>query len=190
MKDLYIRILERAASITGGSEPLAAQLKIPHERLALWMQGKRSIPGDILEKLLDSVLAADVASLTLQSKAPAKDLLRVLVIDDDPASGYGLSRIVKGLGYDVETAVDGRTALEVARRFRPQLVLVDLRMPDIDGVEMAQRLKAEGLGTHIVAATAYPSELERERVTKAGFSAHLVKPIDQRSLELLITGLR
>lgn len=187
MKDLYARIVQRAIAIKGSTEALAAFLGVANEKVAQWAQAQGSIPAPMLEKLLDVVLAADVASLT--GPNAGKALPRVLVIDDDLAAAYGLARIVKGLGYDVETAIDGRTALEIARRFRPQLIFVDLRMPDIDGVEMAHRLRAEGLGTHLVASTAYPSELERERTTKAGFSAHLVKPVDQRSLEQLLTGL-
>jgi len=68
-------------------------------------------------------------------------------------------------------------------------VFIDLRMPGMDGVEVAEQLKADGLATHVVAATAYRSELERQRTAAAGFAAHLLKPIDQQSLEQLLTKL-
>jgi CheY-like chemotaxis protein len=187
MADLNSRILHRAIALQGGTKKLATELRVKHEQLLGWAQGRRAIPASMLEKLLDIVLAADVASLTGEGANAEKGLLRVLVVDDDDAAAYALARIVKSLGYEVKMAASGREALETARDFRPQLVFVDLRMPDMDGSQVAAHLKAEGLGTHIVAATAYPAELERQRTT--AFAAHLVKPVDQRSLQQLLTSL-
>src|SRR6185295_16147390 len=148
------------------------------------------IPADVVEKLVDLLLAADLASLIEAARHERlKPLPRVMVIDDDPGSAYSLARVVKQLGYPVDVANDGPTALELARRIRPEVVFIDLRMPGMDGVEVAEQLKADGLATHVVAATAYRSELERQRTAAAGFAAHLLKPIDQQSLEQLLTKL-
>lgn len=190
MNDLHVRILNRVIELSGGSEKLAVQLRVASVTLQLWSQGKATIPPEIVEKLVDIIVAADLASLIDAARQEqAKPPRPVLVVDDDPAGAYSLARIIKQLGYPVETAADGAAALEVARRINPVVVFVDLRMPGMDGVELAEQLKAEGLATHIIAATAYRSELERERTAAAGFADHLLKPIDQHSLETLFTRL-
>jgi CheY-like chemotaxis protein len=190
MNELHLRILKRVVDLTGSSERLAASLKIPHAALLLWIQGKATIPAEVVEKLVDMIVAADVASLIEAARAEqAKPLPRVMVVDDDPSGAYSLARIIKLLGYTVETAADGPSAIEMARRIRPDVVFVDLRMPGMDGVELADALRSEGLAQHIVAATAYRSELERERTAAAGFAAHLVKPIERSMLEQVLTRL-
>lgn len=188
--NLNARILARAIELKGGADNLAAHIGTTEERVLLWNQGRAHIPAEMVEKLLDVLLDADVASLTgakiplTQNRPP-----RVLVIDDDPSGAYSLARVLKQLGHEVETAGDGPRALVCARRFKPEVVFVDLRMPGMDGVEIARLLRAEGLGTYIIAATAYRSELERDRTSAAGFSAHVLKPIDRSALEQILTGL-
>jgi CheY-like chemotaxis protein len=190
MNELHQRILKRVLDLSGGSEKLAVRLRVPHSTLLLWSQGKASIPADVVEKLVDVIVAADLASLIDAARQEqAKPLRPVIVVDDDPSGAYALARVLKQLGYPVETAADGPAALELARRIRPEVVFVDLRMPGMDGVELADQLRAEGLTTHIVAATAYRSELERERTAAAGFAAHLMKPVDGNTLEALLTRL-
>lgn len=190
MKDLHDRILQRMVELSGGSDKLAARLKVPASTLQLWLQGKATIPQEVAVQLVDMILAADLASLidAAKSEQPRK-LPRILVVDDDPSGAYGLARIIKQLGYPVETAADGPSALETARRFHPEVVFVDLRMPGMDGVQVADLLRAEGLTTHIIAATAYRSELERDRTSAAGFAGHLLKPVEKSALEDLLTKL-
>jgi len=190
MNDLHHKILDRVTELSGGSEKIATHLGVSHSVVQLWSQGKATIPADVVEKLVDLLLAADLASLIEAARHERlKPLPRVMVIDDDPGSAYSLARVVKQLGYPVDVANDGPSALELARRVRPEVVFIDLRMPGMDGVEVAEQLKADGLATHVVAATAYRSELERQRTAAAGFAAHLLKPIDQQSLEQLLTKL-
>jgi len=193
MNNLYTRVLQRAIELKGGAGALASHIGVSTESVMLWSQGRATIPAEVIEKILDVLLDADLRSLSgPQQQGPQQQdrrLPRVLVIDDDPGGAYGLARVLRQLGYAVEIAVDGPAALAIARKFRPEVVFVDLRMPGMDGVEIAQLLKAEGLGAHIVAATAYPSELERQRTSAAGFAAHLLKPIDQNSLSRILTEL-
>jgi CheY-like chemotaxis protein len=190
MNDLHVRILNRVIELSGGSEKLAVQLRVTSVTLQLWSQGKATIPPEVVEKLVDMIVAADLSSLIESARhEQSKAHPPVLVVDDEPASAYSLARVIRQLGYPVETAADGASALEIARRIRPEIVFLDLRMPGMDGVELAEKLKSEGLATHIVAATAYRSELERERTSAAGFSEHLLKPIDPKSLETLFTRL-
>jgi CheY-like chemotaxis protein len=190
MNDLHLKILRRVAELSGGSEKLAARLQVSHPTVQLWMQGKATIPPETAEKLVDLLLAADVAALVSAArKDPEAGLPRVLVVDDDPTNAYGLARILRMLGYAVDTASDGQEAIESARRNHPQVVFVDLRMPGMDGIQIADALRAEGLAPHVIAATAYHSELERKRTVDAGFSARLLKPIDRETLETLLSRL-
>lgn len=187
--NLNARILARAIELKGGLEPLAAHIGASAESVLLWKQGRANIPADTVEKLLDVLLDADLALLGGAKLPIGARSARVLVIDDDPGGAYSMARVLKQLGHPVETASDGKSALVAARRFKPDVVFVDLRMPGMDGVEVARLLRAEGLATHIIAATAYRSELEQERTTAAGFSGHVLKPVDQRALEQILTGL-
>lgn len=190
MKDLHTRILVRLVELNGGSDKLAARLKVQESTLKLWLQNKATMPAEVAGQLVDMLLAADLASLIEAAKQEQpRSLPRILVVDDDPSGAYGLARVIKQLGYPVETAADGPSALETARRFHPEVVFVDLRMPGMDGVQVADLLRAEGLATHIIAATAYRSELERDRTSAAGFAGHLLKPVDKTTLEDLLTKL-
>lgn len=190
MNDLHVKILGRVAEVLGGTEKLAARLHVSHSTLQLWMQGKATIPPQAVEQLVDLLLAADVASLVdAERKADQKKPPRVLVVDDDPGGAYSLGRVLRQLGYEVDTASDGRQAIEAARRNPPEVVFVDLRMPGMDGIEIADALRAEGLAPHVIAATAYHSELERSRTVDAGFSARLLKPIDRQTLETILNRL-
>jgi CheY-like chemotaxis protein len=190
VKDLHTRILVRLVELNGGSDKLAARLKVQESTLKLWLQNKATMPAEVAGDLVDMLLAADLASLIEAAKQEQpRSLPRILVVDDDPSGAYGLARVIKQLGYPVETAADGPSALETARRFHPDVVFVDLRMPGMDGVQVADLLRAEGLATHIIAATAYRSELERDRTSAAGFAGHLLKPVDKTTLEDLLTKL-
>lgn len=188
--NLNARILARAIELKGGVEALAAHIGTSAESVLLWKQGRANLPAEMVEKLLDVLLDADLALLGGAKLPIGARSARVLVIDDDPGGAYSMARVLKQLGHPVETASDGKSALVAARRFKPDVVFVDLRMPGMDGVEVARLLRAEGLATHIIAATAYRSELEQERTTAAGFSGHVLKPVDQRALEQILTGLR
>ena len=179
----------RAVELKGGADKLATHLGVPLSTLQLWLTDKATLPRQVLDKVIDVMLEGDIAALSGTPPASAKAPPRVLVVDDDVSGAYGLARVIQQLGYPVETASDGPTAMKIARRFRPEVIFLDLRMPGMDGVEIARLLKAEGIGSRIVAATTYQSELENKRTVKAGFYAHVVKPLDAASLEKLLTGL-
>jgi CheY-like chemotaxis protein len=186
MNELHIKALHRAAALKGGGRALAEFLGVPEETVRLWMEARATIPSAMFMKVIDIVLAADLDSLSApQASAPAAPL-RVLVVDDDLGGAYSLARVVKELGYPVETATSGQAAIELAKRFRPDVVFLDLRIPDMDGFEIAAKLKREGVDAKIIAATAYGSEEDRKKTAEAGFVAHLVKPIDARALQKVL----
>lgn len=90
-----------------------------------------------------------------------------------------MSEALDSLGYEVRTAPDGPTALRIAAEFKPQIALLDIGLPVMDGYELARRLRAtKGLDTlRLVAVTGYGQRKDAERSQAAGFEAHLVKPI-------------
>jgi PAS domain S-box-containing protein len=116
--------------------------------------------------------------------------LRVLVIDDNRDSADSATDVLRLLGNRVDTAYDGPSSLPVAQRLRPQMVLMDLAMPGMDGYETRQRLLAEaGLqprDTFFVAMTGFGNEDDKRRTRSAGFDAHLTKPVELDALMLLL----
>ena len=115
---------------------------------------------------------------------------RVLVVDDGIGAAKMLQLLVSRLGpHVVEIAHDGPSALETAERFEPDLVLLDIGLPVMDGYEVARRLR-ENLahqGVTLVALTGYSGDEDRDRSAAAGFNAHVVKPIDLETLKRLLT---
>ena len=113
---------------------------------------------------------------------------RVLVVDDNRDSAETMAELVKIWGYEVRTAHDGLAALDCARIFRPHVVLLDVGLPGMDGYELAQRLRAEGLaGNLLVSVTGYGQDEDRRRAAEAGFDHHLTKPVDPDMLQRLVS---
>ena len=105
---------------------------------------------------------------------------RVLVVDDNVDATRIQAELLRLLGHEVETAYGGMEALDKARSFHPDIVLLDLGMPDVDGFEVARRLRAtpEGRNATLVAQTGWSEEAQRRRSREAGFDAHFRKPVD------------
>jgi CheY-like chemotaxis protein len=183
VNETHIKALHRAAQIKGGINSLASHLAVSEQSLLLWMDAKAAVPPAVFLKVVDLLLAAEMSGMRAAAAAAQP---RILVVDDDLGGAYSLARIIKQLGHAVETATSGAAALEIARRLRPDVIFLDLRMPDMDGVTVAERLRAEGLEAQIVAATAYGSDEDRRRTARAGFKAHLLKPIEPKSLQGLL----
>jgi len=105
---------------------------------------------------------------------------RILVVDDNVDAATTLDVLLRSLGHETRVAHEGMTALEIAREFRPQVILLDIGMPGLDGYEVARRLRAMNHGRtfRIVAITGWGQEADRLRSKEAGFDLHLVKPVD------------
>jgi CheY-like chemotaxis protein len=111
------------------------------------------------------------------------------VVDDNVDSARTLGALLRRMGHDVQVAHDGVSALDAAREHPPQLVLLDLGMPGLDGYAVARRIRLEreaATAPRLVALTGYGNEEARRRSREAGFDEHLVKPIDLASLESLL----
>ena len=104
---------------------------------------------------------------------------RVLVVDDNVDAAATLAQLVQLLGHDTVVAYDGLQAIEAARTGRFDIVLLDLGMPNLDGIETARRLRAApgGARLFIAAVTGWGQESDRARTRQAGFDLHLVKPV-------------
>lgn len=118
--------------------------------------------------------------------------MNILVIDDNRVIAFMTQRVFQLQGHRVEVAFDGPSAIEVARAFRPELILCDLTLPGLSGYEVVKVLKSEGIvpDAMIAAVTGHDTEETRRRIAAAGFHAHLVKPVAQAVLEELIGRLR
>jgi PAS domain S-box-containing protein len=114
--------------------------------------------------------------------------LRVLVADDNADAAGSLSTILKMSGHNVRTAYDGEEAMQIAETFHPNVALLDIGMPHLDGYQVCRRLRCQPFGRNmlIVALTGWGQAEDKQRSQEAGFDQHLVKPADIRSLEQLL----
>ncbi len=114
--------------------------------------------------------------------------LRILVVDDNRDAADSLAMLLRATGNDVRTAYDGLEAVQAASEFRPEVVLLDIGLPKIDGHEVAQRIRKEPWGRQmcLIAVTGWSDETDRARSRAAGFDHHLVKPLDTGHLAQLL----
>jgi two-component system CheB/CheR fusion protein len=131
--------------------------------------------------------------------APAADLSgavplpaagrRVLIADDNKDAADSLAMLLEIDGHEVRVAHGGRAALALAQAFRPDVVLLDLGMPDLSGYEVAAALRQEpwGRGIRLVALTGWGQDRDRQRSKEAGFDRHLTKPIDPNALSAILS---
>jgi len=105
---------------------------------------------------------------------------RVLVADDNEDSAETLSLLLQSMGHEVRSAHDGLRAVEEAEDFRPDVALLDIGMPGLDGYEVARRIRARpwGAGVVLIALTGWGEDEDRRRSREAGFDRHLLKPVD------------
>jgi len=114
----------------------------------------------------------------------------ILVVDDNPGNMKLLSYVLVKQGYEIRTAADADEALTILQSFRPRLILLDLQLPGMDGLELAQRLKADPAqaGILIVAVTASAMKGDEEKAIEAGCDGYITKPIDTRTLPKLVAS--
>jgi len=143
----------------------------------------------IVRMPLGSVEASAAGAGAKMPGAPANGpRRRILVVDDNVDAADALSELLRDYGHEVSTAHDGLVAIEHARLHRPELVLLDISLPNMDGYEVARSLRNEvGLSEAVlVAVTGYGEERHRRLAREAGFDRHLTKPVDVRKLEELL----
>jgi CheY-like chemotaxis protein len=115
---------------------------------------------------------------------------RVLIVDDNAMSLKLAAFVMRAHGYDVSVVVDAEAALEAIHRQRPDVVLVDIQLPGIDGLELVRQLRADVASQDllVIAVTAYAMKGDHERALAAGCNGYITKPIDTRALPHTIAG--
>jgi CheY-like chemotaxis protein/two-component sensor histidine kinase len=125
-------------------------------------------------------------------ETPSPSGFRLLVVDDNRDAANSLALLLKLQGHEVRVAYSGIAALETARTYRPDMVFLDIGMPDMDGYEVARRLRQEpGLEKIVLAAlTGWGQQEDRRRAAEAGFNHHLVKPPEPKTREAVLAELK
>ena len=116
---------------------------------------------------------------------------RILVVDDDHDSAESLAMLFQLMGHDVRAAHNGLAAVDLAEAFRPDLIVLDIGMPGLDGYEVCRRIRQHSWGRAavIAALTGWSRDEDRDRSEQAGFDHFLVKPVDPKALENLIAAV-
>ncbi|MBS0573318.1 MAG: response regulator [Proteobacteria bacterium] len=196
--DLVVRLRalrpEAALLVAGTSPPLVP----PGEDLTDGFLQKPILRSDLFRKLQD--LSRGLAAAGGQPAAPpAAGRLRVLAADDNRTNRLVFRKMVEGLDIDLAFAASGREAVDLWERLRPDLIYMDISMPEMDGRQAAQAIRAreaaEGLGAHVpmIAMTAHALEGDAERILSAGLDRYLAKPLKRaevaRPIEELLAAV-
>lgn len=117
---------------------------------------------------------------------------RILVVDDNSDAADSLAVLLRLEGHEVETAYSAPGVLDAVRRAIPDVILLDIGLPQMSGYEVARLLRADprAVGIHLIALTGYGQEHDRERSVEAGFTAHLVKPADIEAVNRILASLK
>lgn len=148
------------------------------------------------EFIVSLPLAPSVSPASRRESHPAKTLpkqsrARIVVVEDNKNQAASLQRLLQAMGHEVQVAYDGPSAMKLMSTFIPDIALIDLGLPTMDGYEVAQRLREqpEFRNVILIAQTGWGREEDRKRAREAGFEHHLVKPIDHHQLAQILAGL-
>lgn len=116
---------------------------------------------------------------------------RILVVDDNRDAADALTRLISGFGCEVKAVYDGLQAVEVAAEFNPDMALIDIGMPGLNGYETVAQIRQQRANVHVilVAVTGWASEEDKRRAYEAGFDLHVAKPMGADKLKELLALL-
>lgn len=122
---------------------------------------------------------------------PTPQGFKILVVDDNHDSALSLSMMLSIMGHETRTAHDGESAVATAEAFLPDVVLLDIGLPKLNGYEVAQRIRGQAWGEKmfLIAVTGWGQDEDRQRSTEVGLNVHMVKPVEPAALEKLLAGL-
>ncbi len=138
---------------------------------------------------LPRAAAPDIA---LPAPRSSEDAMRVLIVEDEADTADALQLILTMIGHEVQTAHSGMAALQAVKDHRPDVILLDIGLPDLNGYQVAERLRETPDAMKqvvLVAMTGYGQAEDRRRAVRAGFDYHMVKPFDPQRLEQLLTQI-
>ena len=117
---------------------------------------------------------------------------RILVVDDNRISAVSMAKLLQMTGNETYTAHDGVAAVEATTTFHPEVVLLDIGLPKLNGYEAARKIREQPWGKNIVlvAVTGWGQDEDRQKSRDAGFNGHIVKPVELTSLMKLLTELQ
>src|SRR6478735_209973 len=135
---------------------------------------------------------ADTNNATAPAVTSTPKRFRILVVDDNHDSALSLAMMLSIMGHDTRTAHDGESAVATAESFLPQVVLLDIGLPKLNGYEVAQRIREQSWGTRmfLIAVTGWGQEEDRQRSSEVGLNVHMVKPVEPAALEKLLAELQ
>jgi signal transduction histidine kinase/ActR/RegA family two-component response regulator len=152
-------------------------------------------PGQGSEFVVTLPLAMEMADSRMHTSPPSQlaafPPLRLMVVDDNRDAADSLTMLLRFLGADVETVHDGPTALKTIRTHLPNVVLLDIGMPEMDGYDVARQIRQYPEFEHVtlIALTGWGQDDDRRRSREAGFDYHLVKPIELSALQELLARI-
>jgi CheY-like chemotaxis protein len=116
---------------------------------------------------------------------------RILVVDDNYDSALSLAMMLSIMGHETRTAHDGESALETAETFLPEVILLDIGLPKLNGYEVAQRIRERpwGASMFLIAVTGWGQDEDRQRSSEVGLNVHMVKPVEPSELEKLLATI-
>jgi signal transduction histidine kinase/CheY-like chemotaxis protein len=160
-------------------------------QLARWSDAAdvhtRVVRLPVRTRALQAALSGTVVPTTTEELAPvAGERARVLVVEDNPVNQMVARRMLEVAGHEVAVAQDGRDGVDAVRREAWDLILMDVQMPGMDGIEATQTLRGEGVEVPIVALTGLAMAAERERCLIAGMDEVLTKPVEPGSLRRMV----
>lgn len=144
--------------------------------------------GSVFTVRMPRIEAPSAISRTTQPALEAKVRRRVLIVEDNADARESLRTILELSGHEIYEAGDGASGVERARALRPDMALIDIGLPALDGYEVARQIRSMpgGRGIFLVALTGYGQPRDRQQAQEAGFDAHLVKPVDIHRLSAII----
>jgi len=191
LSDLAHELRNPLASIMSSVELMQAlgqtSEEIPH--LLGIVDEKVMTMATVLDSFLDVASASEDAPIRDHSPGSAQTPgggLRVLVVDDNTTAADSLSQLLMMRGYDVQTAYGGMEGFEKALVFLPQVAILDIGMPDIDGYKLSEMMHKKKMSCTYIALTGYGQDGDKQKASKAGFDLHLTKPARIKEVDTIL----
>ena len=129
-------------------------------------------------------MSALVNSAKKHTHSPAHSPLRILLVEDNDDTAWSMAALLGRHGYEIEVTKDGPSALQVSATYQPDVVLLDIGMPEMDGWQLARQIRQQQNGRQpvLIAVTGYATTADRQRSQEAGINLHFAKPADPKEL--------